>query len=122
MKEKLPSYVYKCFVAAGFDTLEVIAEMTITDGPGNSIDEIQQFISQEFPDNVKCGRGKKFPPGHRLRIKNFISDVKLLLKKQSRNTSNKRNLDIGAPSAKRSKSDSDATCSDIDQETAVILI
>ena len=47
----------KCFEAAGFDTLEVIAEMTIGNQPGNSI-------------------GKKFPPIHKIRIQRFVEEVK----------------------------------------------
>lgn len=85
MKEKLPSYVVRCFLAAGFDTAEVIASMDPSDDPGNSISSIEQFIdkyyhgSKEFccaPDGLDEQLPFVLPPGHRIRISNFISDVK----------------------------------------------
>ena len=41
MKEMLPQYVTDSFVAAGYDTLDIIAEMTDT-----IINEIEQFITK----------------------------------------------------------------------------
>lgn len=76
MKEKLPLYVVKCFIAAGFDTLEVIAEMNISNEAGNSIMQIENFISDEYPDDPEHVRGKKFPPGHKIRIQKFVTGVK----------------------------------------------
>ena len=37
MKRNLPTYICNSFVAAGFDTLSVIAEMDVSDSPGNSL-------------------------------------------------------------------------------------
>ena len=82
MKEELPAYVVKCFIAAGFDTLEVIAKMNISNKPGNSIELIEQFISDEYPNNPEYMRSKKFPPGHRIRIQDFVNKVKHLMKPQ----------------------------------------
>lgn len=91
MKEALPSYIVKCFTAAGFDTLEVIAKMDVSDKPGNSIEQIEHFISDEYPNDPEYMRGKKFPPGHKIRIQDFVNDVK-----QSRKTSlRKRALNGG---------------------------
>ena len=60
MTEKLPLYVVKCFEVAGFDTLEVIAEMNIGNEPGNSIEQIEHFITDQFPDDPEYQRGKSF--------------------------------------------------------------
>ena len=79
MREKLPSYV--SFLAAGFDTLDVISQMDVTCQKGNSIEQIEQSISEEFPDNPEYVRGKKFPPGHRIRIQNFVEEVFLKIVK-----------------------------------------
>ena len=85
MKKSLPSYVVKCFTAAGFDTLEVIAKMDVSDHPGNSIEQIEQFISDEYPNDPEYKRGKKFPPGHKIRIQDFVNQVKQS-RKRSLNT------------------------------------
>ena len=41
MRTNLPEYVVNCFVAAGFDTLEVIADMDTSGEPGNSLQLIE---------------------------------------------------------------------------------
>lgn len=45
MKEKLPNYVIDSFIAAGFDTLEVISE--IDTSSEYDLQEIEQFITDE---------------------------------------------------------------------------
>ena len=75
-------YVVKCFIAAGFDTLEVITKMDISNKPGNSIELLEQFISDEYPNNPEYMRSKKFPPGHKIRIQDFVDKVKHLMKPQ----------------------------------------
>ena len=72
LTESLPMYVVKCFTAAGFDTIDVISKMDVSTEPGNSIEQIEQYISNEYPDS----KSKKFPPGHRLRIQQFVDSVK----------------------------------------------
>ena len=44
MHDKLPPYVVKrvCMLAAGFDVVEVVALMDLSDKPGNSIDIIEK--------------------------------------------------------------------------------
>ena len=69
-------YVVKCFEAAGFETLKVIAEMNIGNEPGNSIEQIEHFITDQFPNDPEYQRGKKFPPGHKIRIQRFVEEVK----------------------------------------------
>ena len=83
MTEKLPLYVVKCFEAAGFDTLEVIAEMNVGNEPGNSIEQIEHFITDQFPDDPEYQRGKKFPPGHKIRIQRLVEEVKQNLSRKS---------------------------------------
>ena len=69
MKEKLPKYVVDSFVAAGFDTLNVISEIdTSTD---NDLLEIEQFIT-----GLGITGHFKFLPGHRRRITSFINGLK----------------------------------------------
>ena len=52
MKEAVAEYVVNCFLAAGYDTTEVINAMDISESPGNSL-------------FAKCF---EFPPGHRIRF------------------------------------------------------
>ncbi len=51
MHNKLPPYVVKCMLAAGFDVVEVVAPMDLSDKPGNSIDIIETFFNQHFSGN-----------------------------------------------------------------------
>ena len=68
MREKLPSYVVDSFIAAGFDTLEVISEIDISN---NGLDEIEQYITTECKENDRFKQGFgvignfKLLPGHR---------------------------------------------------------
>ena len=75
LTESLPMYVVKCFTAAGFDTIDVISKMDVSTEPGNSIEQIEQYISNEYPDYF-ASKSKKFPPGHRIRIQQFVDSVK----------------------------------------------
>ena len=59
----------------GFDMVEVIKKMDVSDEPGNSIEQIEQFIAAEHPDLISS-KSKKFPPGHRIRIKEFIDNLR----------------------------------------------
>ena len=115
MKERLPAYIVKCFIATGFDTLEVIAEMDVGSEAGNSIEQIEQFICNEYPDNPEYERGKKFPPGHRIRIQKFVSDVKQTLSKKTSIKSRKRPLGGGVKSAPKKSKSADDSSTDIDQ-------
>ena len=46
MKDSLPEYVVNCFLAAGYDVTEVIAAMDVSENPGNSIESIENYISE----------------------------------------------------------------------------
>ena len=79
MQAKLPKYVVNGFLAAGYDTLEVIADLD-----EDSLQEIEQFISENYPHDPKylpnatssCLTGLRFPPGHRKRILMFVEQTK----------------------------------------------
>ena len=82
MKQALPEYVVNCFFAAGYDTTDVITAMDISDNPGNSIELIEKYISERYPkdprycnnpdSDILLAKPFEFPPGHRIRICNFI--------------------------------------------------
>ena len=86
MEEKLPPYIRKCFLAAGFDTFEVISSMDVSESEGNSIAIIEGFIGKYYSGNPEFYGSPTpnlqcpflFPPGHRLRICSFVSEVKCI--------------------------------------------
>ena len=60
--------------------------MDVRNHPGNSIEQIEQFISDGYPNDPEYyKRGKKFPPGHKIRIQDFVNQVKQS-RKRSLNT------------------------------------
>lgn len=82
MRTKLPEYVVNCFVAAGFDTLDVIADMDTSGKPGNSLQLVEDFINNEHPGDPKFSHGTtagstfRFLPGHRQSIAKFVQQTK----------------------------------------------
>ena len=48
LKGKLPPYVVNCLQAAGYAVPEVIVDMDITQGPGNTITQIEKFIEKRY--------------------------------------------------------------------------
>jgi len=85
MKQKLPSYVMKCFLAAGFDSEEAIVSMnTNIQEKENSIKVMEQYIEKRFSHDptmhsefsFSLGVPFEFPPGHVLRICSFVKEVK----------------------------------------------
>ena len=99
MKQKLPQYVVNSLLATGYDTLDVIAELT-----DETISEIEKIITTDFPgddrflNRVTGNRVDtsqfKFQPGHRKRMHMFIEEAKYLVKQKTdeslRNKSQKR--------------------------------
>ena len=80
MKQNLPSYVVNSFIATGYDTLDVIAEMN-----DEALAEIEEIMNNEYSGDA-CFRNQssqssssagvfKFQPGHRKRIKKFVEEV-----------------------------------------------
>ncbi len=128
MQDRLPPYVVKCFLAAGFDTPEVITSMDTSENPGNSIKIIESFIEKYYsghkdfyPTSIAPTAAQPFifPPGHRLRISNFVAEVKRKLrgKLELIESSSKRKLtNSSKPLSKKMKalvdSDSDLECTD----------
>ena len=46
MEERLPPYILRCFLAAGYDTPEVISSMDLRENESNSINVIESFIQK----------------------------------------------------------------------------
>ena len=87
MKDSLPEYVVNCFLAAGYDVTEVIVAMDVSENPGNSIESIENYISDRYPkdprysNNPDCDttfspKPFEFPPGHKIHIRNFILELR----------------------------------------------
>lgn len=99
MKQKLPSYVVNSFIATGYDTLDVIAEIN-----DEALAEIEEIMNNEYLGDA-CFRNQsihintsasvfKFQPGHLKRIKKFVEEVQELLsaKQTSMCTKRKRHV------------------------------
>ena len=87
LQAKLPRYIVNCFLAAGYDTLELIADVD-----DDCLQEIEQFISEQYPNDPKYTPTTipihtpfKFPPGHRKRIQKFVEEIKKEIVRKSRN-------------------------------------
>ena len=83
MRLRLPEYIVNCLLVAGFDTLDVIAKMNVGQEPGNSIEMVENFVTANFSGDERymyAPLGQqivcKFPPGHRLRIEQFIRELR----------------------------------------------
>ena len=82
MQAKLPEYDLNTFLAAGFDTLKVIANMDVGCEPGKSLQLIEEFIHNEDPLNPRCVCGTTaaktflFPPGHYRSIVKSVQQLK----------------------------------------------
>ena len=87
---ELPGYVVESFMATGYDTLKVISKMDTSNSPGNSLEEIEHFISTEFAEDPRFARGNtsksvfKFLAGHRKRITEFVSQIKSNLEQEEK--------------------------------------
>ena len=73
MKCKLPEYVVNSLLVAGFDMLEVISLMDVSNNSGNSIDEVEEYVHNEHRDWLPKG---KCLPWHRLRLRVFVEEVR----------------------------------------------
>ena len=69
-------------MSSGYDEMEVISTMDISDKEHNSIDNIEEFIHRKYANRAECNPFLsptfEFPPGHRIRICNFVKEVKKL--------------------------------------------
>jgi hypothetical protein len=121
MKKYLPEYIVNCFVAAGYDTLDVIADMDVSDKPGNTLEEIATFIAKEYPGDPRFVRGTMsrssvFPPGHRRRIASFVKHVNHLQEEKKRSSRKRRTMSSTHP-PKKKRSDAN-TCGSSDSESS----
>ena len=102
LKASLPPYIVQCFIMSGYDSARVVAQMT-TNGPDNSINQMEKFILKEYSDDPSCYHMSKtkstyvFAPGHRIKIADFINDVKAykvpIKRKLNNNLATKKNFD-----------------------------
>jgi len=79
-----------CLQEAGYDDLEVIASMDVAEGEKSScISKIEEFIERRYKSNADMLPPQypsesvnllpfEFPSGHRVRICNFVHEVKQL--------------------------------------------
>ena len=107
MKQKLPAYVVEALLVSGFDDKVSILGMDLDDGPNNSIKEIEKYIDERkanYPQclnpNLPSNASFEFPPGHRIRIQAFITEVKskhstVKFASESKGKSRKRKLGVG---------------------------
>jgi len=96
------------FKSAGFDEIDVISEMNITEKSGNSIEIIEKYIQRKYTTSKDHNpfpgtMAFEFPPGHRIRICHFVKEVRKL----------KRSLDCtnSNPNLKRT---SESACTEKD--------
>lgn len=52
MKQELPQYIQHMFEAAGYETLQTIADMDVT-SESNDIDRMLDYIKQTFPKDAR---------------------------------------------------------------------
>ena len=83
LEQKLPSYIVNCFKSSGFDEIDVISEMDISEKAGNSIETIEKFIQKKYvtnPDHnpFPASMSFEFPPRYRVHICNFVNEVRKL--------------------------------------------
>ena len=78
MRKKLPQYICNCFEEAGYETADAICEMN-----DESVTGMEKYIDERKDNLLHCMRRNKctsepfrFPPGHRILIKKFISSFK----------------------------------------------
>ena len=80
MKEKLPGYMQKRFLASGFDTEEATAVMDV-----DSVTTMERFVEKRFSHDpsmyskfllTSSESSFEFPPGHKALISRFIKQVR----------------------------------------------
>ena len=83
MKQRLPEYIVNCFISSGYDEMEVISTMDTSDKEHNSIDKIEKFIQRKYANSAAHNPFPsptfEFPPGHRIRICNFVKEVERVM-------------------------------------------
>lgn len=96
MKETLPPYMVNCLVAAGYDDFDAISTMNISENYGNSIRKIEDYIdvlldhdqTKSLTPPAPYLRPFRFPPGHRVKLCNFVQEIKSRAKLSKKKLSN----------------------------------
>ena len=135
LQDELPEYVAESFMATGYDTLQVISKMDTSDSPGNSLQELEEFISTELIDDPRFARGItnrsvfKFLPGHRKRIIEFVHQIKFNLNQEKLKHSKKKKLGgssnkscVPATTVKKARYESEDPDDVVDQVKAMAMI
>lgn len=126
MRERLPPYVVNCLLASGFDVVDVIMSMDVSDKPGNSIEYVEKFISEHYaglddysntPASACSLTPFVFPPGHKLRIRNFVLEVRKKFSDTDVDTNSKQKKRKQSLSASKFKKPKLSTDSDTDSES-----
>ena len=69
MKQKLPEYVVKCLMSAGYDEIEVLSTMGTSEKQGNLIGKIESYIEKRYDSSEHNSFPScpfEFPPRHRV--------------------------------------------------------
>ena len=66
LQSKLPQYVVNCFVAASYDSLEVVADVDVQD-----LRAIQTFVSEQYPKYSHNGQAQTHKISTRTPEENF---------------------------------------------------
>ena len=125
MKKRLPEYIVNCFLAAGYDVQEVISAMDISSNPGNSITQIESFIGRRYKGDrrfsITPAMDFEFPPGHRLRICNFVREVRTICdgdgKEHTRGRKRKRTCSGGVKGTKHRLTSTDESENEVNVST-----
>ena len=80
---KASRYMINSFVTSGFDTVDAIPIMDISNDPDNSLNSIEDFINRKYPNDPKfaptaTASTLEFPLGHPRHIEVFVKEVKAL--------------------------------------------
>jgi len=96
MKKELPEYVANCLLVSGYDDLDVLCSMDVSESPKNSILKVENYISKRYSDNSSynpmLNHPFEFPPGHRVRIYNFIQKLNNMKTEKVKSSVQKRLL------------------------------
>ena len=82
MKRMLPGYVAECLIAAGYGTIEAIANMNIDHEARNSLQHIEEYTNSTHPNYTKFMRTNvtanmfRFPLDHSQTIESFVEGNK----------------------------------------------
>ena len=53
VKHQLPLYIQNMFLACGYDTLNVIADLNVCESESNDIDKMLDYVNKTFPQDQR---------------------------------------------------------------------